>query len=68
MWKISISSLVVLAIFIIAYFENALNPQFMHEIKMMFVSMFFIWLISTAYWIYQLNQRTEKAQTKLGEA
>ncbi len=67
MWKISICSLVILAIFIVAYFENALNLQFTHEIKMMFTSMFFIWLISTAYWIYQLNQRKGKIQTKLGE-
>jgi len=67
MWKISLSSLGVLVIFIIAYFENALNVQFMHEIKMMFFLIFLIWITSTAYWKYQLTQRKEKVQTKLGE-
>ena len=66
MYKISLSSLVVLIILAIAYFNNALNIRFMHEIKMMFGCMFFIWLGSTAYWVYEISQR-KKAQKKLGE-
>ena len=64
--KISLSSLVILIILAIAYFNNALNPRFMHEIKMIFSCMFFIWLVSTAYWVYEINQR-KKVQKKLGE-
>jgi hypothetical protein len=67
MKRISLSSLGILVIFIIAYFENALNTQFMHEIKMIFACMFLIWLLSTAYWIFESIQRKEKVQTKLGK-
>ena len=65
MKRISLSSLVVLVVFIIAYFGDALNPRFMHEIKMIFICMLLIWIVSTAYWAYQTHQKKRKIQTKL---
>jgi len=66
MKRATLASLGILIILTIAYFKDALNKQFMHEIKMMYLCLILMLITSSAYWIYESIQR-KKVQTKQGE-
>lgn len=65
MWKISILSLFVCILLLVAYYFGGITD--MYAFKVMLYTFGGIWLLSTGYGIYELNKDKGKVQTKLGE-
>ncbi len=65
MWKISILSLLVCMLLLVAYYFGGVTD--MYAFKVMLYTFGGIWLLSTGYSIYELNKGKEKVQTKLSE-
>ncbi len=64
MWKISLLSLLVCILFVYAYIEKAVEPRFSYEFKMITICMAIIWVVSTAYWIYELRKKSQNPSWK----
>ncbi len=57
MWKISIGSLGLLAILVWAQIKDTGNhPEITHNRLVLMIIMGAMFLISTLYWIYEINQ------------
>lgn len=65
MWKISILSLLVCVLLLVAYYFGGITD--MYAFKVVLYAFGGIWVLSTGYGIYELNKGKEKVQTKLGE-
>lgn len=65
MWKISILSLLVCILLLVAYYFGGVTDMYAFKI---FIGMFGgAFVLSTGYGIYELNKDKGKIQTKLGE-
>lgn len=65
MWKISILSLLVSILLLVAYYFGSITD--MYAFKVMLYTFGGIWLLSNGYGIYELNKDKGKVQTKLSE-
>ncbi len=65
MWKISILSLLVCMLLLVAYYFGGITD--MYAFKVMLYTFGGMFILSTAYGIYELNKDKGKTQTKLSE-
>jgi hypothetical protein len=65
MWKISILSLLICVLLLLAYYFGGITD--LYAFKIMLYTFGGICLLSTCYGIYKLNKGKEKIQPKLGE-
>lgn len=67
MWKISILSLLICMLLIVSYYLGGIKPEAYDIFKVILYTFGGIFLLSTGYFIYELNKGKKKVQTKLGE-
>lgn len=65
MWKISILSLLVCMLLLVAYYFGGITD--MYAFKVMLYTFGGMFLLSTGYGIYELNKDKGKTQKKLSE-
>jgi len=65
MWKVSILSMLVCILLLMAYFLGGVTD--MHAFKVMLYIIGGICLLSTGYGMYELNKTTKKIQRKHSE-
>lgn len=65
MWKISILSMLVCILLLVAYYFGGITD--MYAFKVILYTFGGIFILSSGYGIYELNKDKEKAQIKLGE-
>lgn len=65
MWKISILSMLVCILLLVAYYFGGITD--MYAFKVILYTFGGIFILSSGYGIYELNKDKEKVQIKLGE-